>query len=481
MNTPVVSGIADETNNVAQPSAAEAKAAPAVAAASPTQAPTVIDLSLFGELRTIQALRNSGIIPNDQIQSDLLIIKRINHGMYGDYSAGVSDQSRTAMQMLQTAFRRKLETDGAERTIKEGYINRLVDEYLSIMISESEDRIRKLDFAPLEKDNATPSAYNDRHKKEESRRDKYMMERDYYRNNPQIIQDAANKYQTLVQAGRFLPIGKIVALSGEVHQDPVYAADLVTDVLGVMGARGVKMLGKNFVDDEALARYKADPQANQVRIQALAENLNRATQPLRQLQDFEQESTQLDRILALKMLLSVQLHHALSQQRPVQGLIDVETKARDLVRKYTQVSMSLAYDYLGEGAAMGDARVQKIKANLEAEMKKDGIQILPMDQAVAAASIIARASAEDLLPVVQDNEKLLGKLQLIALSAGVDVKQKPLQPKPDLIGVDILEVLQNSVSKPGAFVSPGLTDFIRKILNAGAEAIPVIGGGGRAA
>src|SRR5262249_52694462 len=152
----------------------------------------------------------------------------------------------------------------------------------------------------LAPDEANPSHYNKLHKYAEAQYSKYKMEREYYRNNPQPIRDAATKYQSLLTCGKRLRTCQIVAKSGVLSGDGAFSNDIVSDVLGVLTARGVKQLVKCFADDQALARYTNDAKNNNVRIQAMADLICEATQPTSELRGFDTETPQLDCIVALK-------------------------------------------------------------------------------------------------------------------------------------------------------------------------------------
>ncbi len=428
--------------------------------------PTVIDLSLFGELRTIQALRNSGVIADDATQTELGLVKALNHAARADYSRepGVIG---SAMPAIQQEFRGKLNAVGYTNMVETGGFNDLLDKKLDVLVRASMEKLQHLDGkdgTPLTADENNPDRWSELRRKEEAKRDKYSMERDYYAKHPDVIKDVARKYQALLQEDKYLPIGKIVAKSGAAGSDPAAADDLVHDVMGVQNARGVKLLAKHFVDDATLAAYEAKPEENAVRITALAHNVAKATQPLTALREFEAEQPDLDRIVALKTLTSVQLHHAMSQERAPEQVATVERKARQQLAETTQAAMSLAYDFLGEGAASGDKRAQTIRENLKAEAEKDGITLLAIDEAKALAAKLARASAEDLLQAAQHNEAMAANITTLARAAGVNVDAQALQPAPALIGTDILDKIVPILKDANVIVSAASASILEKEL-----------------
>lgn len=438
----------------------------------------VIDLALFdNNLRTIQALRNSGIVTDDATQADLLVVKRINHAMFGDY-AGAHERTEAAMDVLQKDFAQKRKSLAFGQLVENAEFNKLLDGYLAALANDSALKIRHLDNDVLAADEATPARFNELRAKEVARQQKYQMEQKYYRENPDVVKNVARKYQAILETEQFLPTGKIVAKSGVVKGDQNFVDDIVSDVLSVVAARSLKTLGKNFANDEALARYNAEPQANKVRIAALAEKIENSTQPLSSLREIENETPELDRINALKTLLSVQLHYAMSQDRSSEQVAAVEQKARDLVKQATQVSMSLAYDYLGKGPSASDPRTQKIRANLKAEMDKDGVAVLPLEGengALAQAAKIARASAEDLLQVTGTDSGLSTRIDALAEKAGANTAQTPLEAKSQLIGTDLLKALEPLFNNPNEILTQEAGAFLQREIARRTAAGPVVG------
>ena len=178
--------------------------------------------------------------------------------------------------------------------------------------------------------------------------------------------------------------------------------------------------------------------ATRCNVIALAER--QATQPLSSLFEFEPENERLDRVTALRTLLSAQLHQAFSEDNLTQPQqIALEKAAQALTRDYAQVAMSLAWHYLNEGPAANDARVRTLRDNFKKEMEQGGIALIANEpEAIDKARKLARASAEDLLVTAKGDEKLRTMITALAKAAG-DSVGTPLTAKPQLIGMEIDE------------------------------------------
>ncbi len=445
-----------ETTNTTQP-------------ATPAE-PSVIDLALFSTpQRTIQSLRNCGIVMRDEDQGALLLVKRINHGAFGDYSnSGMAPELKKAMAEMQAQFRQKLQTMPYAELVSGGHVNKMLDDYLGLLVMASDKKLYHLNNEKLTgKEETDPALFNEMRAAEEAKRKKYADERSYYASSPDMIKAAATRFEPLVKSQQYMPIGKIVALSGAAGNDVATATDLVQDVLGVMAARSVKSLLGKFVDEASLARYEADPAANEVRIKALAETIAGSTSPLTGLRDFEKESPELDRINALKTLVSAELHYAILQERSPQQTIGIERQARQHVKECTEVAMSLAYEYLGNGPAAGDKRTQCVRTNLKAEMDRDGIRLLPAAEAKQRASILARKSAEDLLMAAHDCPVTTARINALAQAVDVQTTALPLKKTSYLIGEDLLDVLKEKLQSRNVVVPDinALASFLQKELS----------------
>jgi hypothetical protein len=437
--------------------------------------PSVVDLSLFtNPQRSIQAMRNCGVITKDEDQAALLVVKRINHGAFADYSAGgMNEELKKAITNVQTEFRQKLQTMPYQQLVDGGHVNKLLDDYLGLLVQASEKKLYHLDNEALTgREENDPKRFNELRAAEESKRKKYSDEKSYYAGNPEIVKDAARRFENLVKHQGYLPVGKILAMSGTCGVEGEAAADLVQDVLGVVAARSVKGMLAKFVDDAALQRYEADPKANEVRIKALAETIAGMTSPLHSLRDFDKESPELDRINALKTLLSAQMHYAIMQERSPAQCIAVEREARHHVKECTDVVMSLAYDYMGMGPAMHDKRVQAIRANLKAEMERDGIRLIPGEEAKLRAAILARKSAEDLLQATHGDQQMTARINALAAAADVQLASMPLKKMPHIIGEDLLDVLKEKLAQRNVVVPDAdtLAGFLKTELKRRAEA-----------
>src|SRR5687768_3932245 len=151
--------------------------------------PMVVDLSLFANpQRTIQAMRNCGIIAKDEDQSALLVVKRINHGAYGDYSAGgMPDELKKALAEVQAQFRQKLQTMPYQQLVDGGHVNKLLDDYLDILVKAGDRKLYHLDNEALSgKEETDPKRFNELRAHEDAKRKKYADERAYYASNPDL-------------------------------------------------------------------------------------------------------------------------------------------------------------------------------------------------------------------------------------------------------------------------------------------------------
>lgn len=455
----------------AAPEAATPSSPAAEAKAEEAENALVIDLAKCGELKTIQALRNSGIIKDDTVQTELLIAKRLDRALNED-GARYSEDNRKKLASLQAQFRREIkeaDTGGGLKIMAEsGRFNTLLNDYMMLKIGDVEEKRKALVTAgaALPQDAQTEERYRRKKSGLDARRKKYEDERQSYL-SPEwgvgAVKDIAQKYADLLKERKCHSTGRLAAASGAVHGSREVAEDLVNDVLGVMVARAIKQWTARYPEEEVLNAYAAAPEGdNAVRIKALAEDIVETTQPLSSLREFEKESPELDRITALKALLSAETHHALSQPRPPAELLATARKAQARLHEGAQAALSLSHHFLSQGPSAGDKRIRAIQANLDAEMEREGIALLPLADARKKAAELARASAEDLLQAAHADEKLRCNIKCLAEAAGVPVHTRPLNATPSLIGRDLMEVLKSALSDPSTILNAAVPGFVEQ-------------------
>jgi hypothetical protein len=405
-------------------------------------AATVIDFSSrSGPQRTVQMLGDAGVFVDDDARGAVLLAKRINHGLFGDFSREeLSAPLREKIQLLQQQYRSAIGSAADYGALAEsGQLNQLLDEYMSFLVERSREKLTRLKEGKLAAaDEKNPAILLQMIEKEQQKMNALIREQATYSHGPDYTKGMLKRVEPLVRLERYLPLGKLVIKSGLVKDAaPEAAADLVSDVLGVAAARHIRMLAGHFECVDALAA-QPDSDESRVRCQAVALAVRQATQPLSSLFEFEPENAELDRIVALRTLLSAQLHRAFSEEELTQPQqMALEKAAHSLTRDYTQIALSLACHYMSEGAAQDDARVKKIQANLQREMEQAGIALIDPAEAMDKARKLARASAEDLLVAAKGDARLAGMIETLAKAAGDPVERLPLQPRAQLIGVEL--------------------------------------------
>lgn len=410
----------------------------------------VLDLAAYDKnLRTIEALANSGLITDEQ-RTPLQMLRRLTQALH-ENPENLHEGVRDELQQIRRQYAEaRAKASSYQEFVAQGHVNTLIREYTWLLAKSNAHKLDQLDGAtPLT--GLDEAAFNQARAAALAGKNKYQSEaQQAYNPNTNAFMDAliketALKHENIVTAGRYLPMADLAVESGYVHADKAVARDLVDDVMSVQAALAIKSIGNSMVDAATMRVYENNPRLNEVRIQALAKRVAEVTHALADLKLPESTSP----VLPLLELVSAQMHEAMSQHRDPAQAIKVEEKALTIIESYRQVAYSLAIAFLQDGPSKDDARTQKLLANLQKDMAAQKVQPLSLEEAKKTAVQLARDSAEDLLRATHGNQALAAKISALAKAAGVDVDAQPLQAKEQLIGEELLDVIRDKL-KQGA-------------------------------
>ena len=100
-------------------------------------------------------------------------------------------------------------------------------------------------------------------------------------NMPEKVREAALLFKPAVMSDKCLSTAQMVIESGVVSADKAFAQDAVGDVIGVITARSLMQLAKEFPDAQTLKSYADKPEGdNIIRIKAEADNIASRTKPV---------------------------------------------------------------------------------------------------------------------------------------------------------------------------------------------------------
>jgi hypothetical protein len=438
-----------------------------IAAADAAPVFTINSFDREGPQATIQLLADAGLFASDDARGAVLLAKRINHALYSDFSKeGLPAERLATIRAVQEKFRPLVAGKDPQALAKDGTLAELLDSYMSFLVSRSSDRLARLTEGKLAGQDEHNAAVLSQLIARERRKLKNLVgEQATYRNGGDYLAQQAASIAPCLKEQRYLPLGRLVAASGLVKDaaSPEAAADMVSDVVGLSVARSVLQLREAFRPLAALDA-SASEEDRATRMQLIALELRQGTQPLAAQFAFEPEGTELDRLVALKTLLSAQLNAAFTQEglTPPQA-IALEKEARRVTDSYAQAALSLSYHYLAEGAGKDDARIGQLQQNLKKTMDASGIVLLSKNDALVRAAKLAQASANDLLLAAGNNEPQAAQVRVLAKAAGVPVERVPLAPESQLVAVRL--------SDPADFHHLIDASFAQRVASRGAELV----------
>ena len=430
------------------------------AAPAPETNRAVFDLAQYGSLRIIEALANSGLITDEQ-RTPLQILRRITQALNDDISDMPKDVQEDVLRMRREFNIGLANTPSYQEFVEAGHVQKLLETYVPLLARAGREKKEALDHG-VPPEGSDTRTFNDARANEEAKENKYSLEAPSYSSDfmKNMIKETALKHEAVITSGRYLPMSDIAVESGYVHEDKAVARDLVDDVTSVQAALAIKAIRKAMVDGGTLAEYAGNPDANAVRIQAMAERIAQVTHSLASLKAPETTSP----VVPLLELVSAEMHEAMSQHRNPQQAVKTEAQALSDIKAYEQVAYSLAVDFLKDGPSAEDTRTKAILANLERDLQAQGIEVLPLEEAKRKAAELARRSAEDLLRAAHGNEALSEKINGLAQAAGVDLAV-PLEPKTHLIGEELLELLKDKMQQDNVIMPrpEELASFVKRV------------------
>ena len=106
---------------------------------------TVIDsASRFGAQRTVQLLADAGVFADDDTRGAVLIAKRINHALFGDFSKeGLSDALLGQVRTMQEKYRQAISATPYEQLVENGQLNALLVEYINFLLERSREQRKR--------------------------------------------------------------------------------------------------------------------------------------------------------------------------------------------------------------------------------------------------------------------------------------------------------------------------------------------------
>jgi hypothetical protein len=360
-------------------------------------------------------------------------LKRILRGLFRDYAHDrFDDDTGKRIQMWQDDAKRKLAGLGFEKWIAEGYLNKVLEGYLSALAQYHYGNETRLEQYPVT-DPEAKNDFNRVHDREEALGDKYKLELDYVRKYSDAIRKTALEYRAAIEAGEDLPFGKIVAQYILKEPDKAKALDMVNNVLAAGVAHSIKILAAPLTDtsSENIARYQEDPKAYAIQIRALAEKVREHTKNLSFAHVHVGETEDVMRMQGLQQLFSGGLNYALDPKQSAEDLIGVLAHIRPIVQDYKNVTMSLAYHFLGKGPGASDARMKALQAEIKEAL---GGEVMPLEQAEIKAIDLARSSAQDLMQVADGKPELQAKLKGLLGQVSPELANEPLETRQGIIG-----------------------------------------------
>lgn len=413
------------------------------APAQSVQQPIPVNFSgIHTPLQSIDYLALSGLITDDAARSDLLLLDRINDaGFLPPDQTGHTPATREKITTIQARFRQQMASRPYEELIAGGAVNELLVGYVDALADQSRARVIEMQTGTRPAGSDVES-FNQRLKEEQQLAAKLAMEAAYYRGNPEVSKILALRYRAMLESGKYLPLARIAALSGLVHENAEVASDLVNDVLARMHAREMAQMKRVLPKKDILALYQKNSQPHALQIDAAAARMAAATAPIEMQPLNEPEFADLDRMQSMQSLLSAQLNAAATQVAPPAQKAEMLAKSRELIREYQRTCAMLSYHFLADGAAKDDPRILAMREHVAQDligmklMSRQGDGYAPLiekETAIRHAAALMRTSAEDILAMRGVDAQRVQTLEQLMKAAGIDnLESQSLQPRATL-------------------------------------------------
>jgi len=407
--------------------------APEIEEGTQTASQTILNPFIYNApIRTATLMSHANLLDEAEM-TEAGRLKRILRALFRDYANDrFADDTGKRIKMWQDGAKRKLAELGFEKWVAEGHLNKATEGYLSALADYHYGKETRLERYPVS-DPEVKNDFNRVHDREKALGDKYKLELDYARKNTEAIKKTALKYRAAIEAGIDESFGAIVAKYILKEPNKIKARDMVDNVLATGVAHSIKILAAPLADMaiENITRYQSDPKAYETQVRALAEKVREHTRALTHATVHEDDTPDVIRVQGLQNLLSADLWQVLDPKQSAEELIGVIAHIQPIVQDYKNVTLSLAYHFLGKGPSAGDKRMQALRAEIKEAL---GGEIMSFEQAEFRAINLARSSAQDLMQTADGNPELQTKLKGLLGQVSPGLANEELEIRRGIIG-----------------------------------------------
>jgi hypothetical protein len=372
----------------------------------------------------VQHFRKAGLIDNDEDQTALTILKRVNHFLRANQTIGKIPE-------LQRGLREELEKvngDIAQLTIggADSKVAKFVDDCLAELAAHYKKSFDELTALPQPLMGTFELA--EVKKRAWEKYVKYDGERAPYKGMPSLINDIVAKYPQLFK--KYKRLDELALESGIVKGPTEKMRDELDDVGAEIIAVRLFNLASSVlsIPKETLPEQKKFPESFKTNIILAAEDTALHNTGLERITLFDnsENTPEVRQLLALSELGGAYLHALTSHNRSSNGdpanrtlqeLADNVALIPGIVAKLRMAGGSLAHAFLNEGEGADDARMKSVDASLVQLANDAHIPIVPAEEARRNAQEIVDEAANYLRTRFAGNPEQLTKIDTLVAEA----------------------------------------------------------------